>query len=110
MATVTRVFFSAENDAVQASFSYDDVSLLITTATLTNNATRGTLTIDLRDATTNALVFGPTSRSFGTGVFSVNVSSMNLLMHSQQFTDKSGNTSTILVPPFIAECGWSLAA
>lgn len=109
MANVTNVFMTAADGAVQASYTYDDQSLLIGSAQLVNNSTRGTLTIDLRDPNTQAFLLGPLSRSFGTGTFNVNVSAKSWFMTPEQVTFKDGSTHTLLVPPFLIDVAWSQA-
>jgi hypothetical protein len=106
MASQNRVLATADSDNVQLSIDFDDVSLLITTATLTNDGAKGTATITLTSPVNGSVVFGPFSRKVGDAPLVQNVSARNL--HMVPFTDKFGNQR--LATPFNVSMEWQTTA
>lgn len=80
MAATVRNLGIADNGAVEVDLTYDNVSGVISSISLTNNGTSGTMTATLFDRTTGAPIFGPSTRTFGTGTVVQNLSSLNLSM------------------------------
>lgn len=80
MATVTRVLGIANGGLVELDLTYDDVTAVIASISLTNNGVAGTMTATLFDRTTGAVILGPTSETFGTGTTTQDLAKLNLSM------------------------------
>lgn len=104
MAAVTRQVEAFNDDSSTLSYTYDDVSLLIQSVTLVNNGPSGTATAVARDLNTQATIFGPISRPFGTGSFTEDVSALGL--HMVMVAGRGGSAAQL---PFSLEFGWSSA-
>ena len=102
MATQTRQFFAMNAGQCIGTYSYDDVSLRMTNVTVTNTGQRGTVTYEIFDVDTGALV---TSGAVLVGdqpkVF--NLFPANILMR------QPGPDGDQLWPPFTWHITWSLA-
>lgn len=90
------------NGAVRAWFTWDDVTNRIQSVTIVNNDAQGTATLTLRDRQTNAVLYGPISRTFGTGTVTQDVSGFNL-----QMVPISTRGGIGMVPPFNPQFQWS---
>jgi hypothetical protein len=100
MASVT--VDTCRTSTTDMSFSYDDVSLLITSVTISNTSpTPVTLTVTLFAPNGTQLFTG--SRSFNTGTRVFDIAPLNL--HMTQTTNKKGET--VFEPPFGIGCSWS---
>jgi hypothetical protein len=105
MATVTNVVMTADNSLVQAGYTYDSVSLLITTAFVDNQSGAGQVTLTVRDPNTLSVLFGPLTRNENLGLDSRDISGRNLHMVHQTGTNKFGPYD-VLVPPVIFDATW----
>jgi sensor histidine kinase regulating citrate/malate metabolism len=105
MATVTNVVMTADNGLVQCGYTYDSVSLLITTVFLDNQSGAGQVTLTVIDPTTQAVLFGPLTRAENLGLDSRNISGQKLHMVHQTGTNKFGPYD-VLVPPVIFDATW----
>lgn len=99
MALVTVNYEVFGDNEAAIDYVYDDVSHVLQSATLTNNGTRNTLTLILRDPTTRTIVFNQ-SRDFGQGAFTFDLSSRNI---SLVFNPTKNRWNL----PFIIEATWA---
>lgn len=79
MATVNRVLSSANDGAVDLTLTYDNVTGAISQIALRNDGASGSMTGTLFDLTTGLPVFGPATRSFGTGTFTQPISGRSMV-------------------------------
>ena len=104
MAEQTYLVSSANGGLVKINALYDDVTLKVDHLELVNNGTSGTLTATLFSVGTQTPIFGPTTRSFGTGTFSIDVTGQNWVMAMR--SPYSGKAAR-LMPPWDWSLEWS---
>lgn len=99
MALVTVNYAVIGDNEATIDYVYDDVSHILQSATLTNNGTRNTLTLTLKNPSTLAVVF-TASRAFGQGAFTFDLSSRNISLVFNATKNRWGL-------PFIIETVWA---
>ena len=80
MATKTRTLSSANDGLVDVVLTYDDATKAMQSLRLRNDGVAGSMTLTLFAKVTHAIIFGPSTRAFGTGTFTQDISGLGLLM------------------------------
>ena len=100
MATVSRTIGAFNDGAQTVAFSFDDVSLLVQSVTLTNTGAVGTLHVTLSQG--GVPKFNG-SRAVGAGALVQDLTALNLLMVAG-----TGKAAGTLVVPFDLSLAWSV--
>jgi hypothetical protein len=106
MASQTRILSFADGGLVQLSLTYDDVSGAIASVQLQNNSIAGSMTATLRDFSTDAVIFGPVTRTFGTGTITQDLTNLHLSMVAQAISKRAPDGWAL---PFNYLLSWSSA-
>lgn len=78
MATVNRKLFIYDT-TVDVTVAYDNVSGAMSTISLRNDAAAGTMEATLSDPANGAIIFGPATRTFGTGTVTQSINSLSMV-------------------------------